>query len=149
MSLDVTSASPSTLTLILLVFDCRFRAFIMSNSATSLSSGSTTSLFHTSSATNQRAGRSLTIRSAWCRSHSCPAAIERLSGLYSEAFRCQPHFKNYLQAAVSGDQPDGRLCFPNNGVMIYGAFSFSTTPESVGEDPSISISEPYNRNHGG
>ncbi len=125
------------------MFDCRFHAFVMSNSAASISNGSANSLFlylkcsqdslhhstlHSSSPTNRRAGRCLAIRySARHRSHSCPAAFERLPGLGSEVFRFPPHFEDYLQAALSGGQPEDRLCSPENGVMIFVDFSFSTT----------------------
>ncbi len=71
------------------------------------------------------------------QSHSCPTAIERNPEQASEGCRFPPHFENYLQAALSGEQPEDRLCFPKSGVIINVEFSICTTSESVREEPTI------------
>ncbi len=58
-----------------------------------------------------------------------------------------PHFQNYINATLAGEEPSGRLQFPDNGVVILCEFSFSSTLETE-EEPSISISEPYSRKNG-
>ncbi len=86
------------------------------------------------------------------RSSSCPAAIERIHVLDPNHMWLPPHFQNYITATLAGEQPSERLRFPDNGVVLLGDFSFSSTPEAEeeeDEEPSMSISEPYNRNHGG
>ncbi len=61
-----------------------------------------------------------------------------------------PYFQYYITATLAGEQPSERQRFPDNGVVLLGNFSFSSTPEAEEEEePSMSISEPYNRNHRG
>ncbi len=86
----------------------------------------------------------------WLFGFSCPAAIERIHVLDPDHMWLPPHFQNYITATLAGEQPSQRLRFPDNGVVLLGDFSFSSTPEAEEEEePSMSISEPYNRNHGG
>ncbi len=59
-----------------------------------------------------------------------------------------PHYQNFINAAMAGEQPSERLRLTDIGVVIRGDFSFSSTLEAV-EEPPMSISEPFNRNHGG
>ncbi len=53
--------------------------------------------------------------------------------LDSDVFIFAPHLENYFQVFPSGEQPKGRLCFPEKGVKLFVELSLSTTPESVVE----------------
>ncbi len=59
-----------------------------------------------------------------------------------------PHYHNCINATLACEQPSVRLRFSDIGVVILGVFSFSSTPGAV-EEPSMLISEPCNRIHGG
>ncbi len=84
------------------------------------------------------------------RSSSCPAAIERIHVLDPDHMWLPPHFQYYINATLADEQPSARLRFPGNGVVLLGDFSFSSIPEAEEEEePSMSITELYNRNHRG
>ncbi len=55
------------------------------------------------------------------------------------------HYQNFIAATLAGEQPSERLRFPDNGVVLLGDFSFSTTLEAEEErqypSPTIEITE--------
>ncbi len=105
---------------------------------------------HRFSPTTRSSSRTLSRTSfARRRSSSCPAAIERGQVFEMDNMWLPPHYQNFIAATMAGEQPSARLRFPDNGVLLLGDFSFSSTPEAEEEEPSMTISEPYNRNHGG
>ncbi len=99
-----------------------------------------------SSAANTRIGKSSVLAAfRRNRSRSCPPAIGGLPNPEPDYIRLPPHYENFINAALAGDPPTPRLQFPDNGVMLLGHFSFSSTPKS--EEPSLLSSEPFFRNH--
>ncbi len=147
---------------IIFLFFCRNQFVVMSNFTYSFSSEnnlsrslgnsntstSVSSRHSLSSATNRRIGRSSVLTAfRRNRSRSCPAVMDRLQYSEPDYIRLPPHYENFINAALAGDLPSPRLQFPDNGVMLLGHFSFSSTPESE-EEPSFSLSEPFLRNHG-
>ncbi len=104
----------------------------VSDASTSLQSN------HRISPTTRSSSRTLSLTSfSRRRSSSCPAAIERAHVFELDNMWLQPHYQNFIAATLAGEQPSARLRFPDNGVVLLGDFSFSTTLE------------PNNRNHGG
>ncbi len=128
-------------------------SFGSENNLNSASRDSNTSSSDTSdhpphSAADTRVGRSSVLTAfRRNRSRSCPPAIGDLPSSEPDNIRLPPHYENFINAALAGDLPSPRLQFPNNGVMLLGHFSFSSTPETE-EEPSVSLSEPFLRNHG-
>ncbi len=79
------------------------------------------------------------------RSRSCPAAIERAQVFELDNMWLPPHYRNFIAATLAAEQPSERLRFPDNGVVLLGDFSFSTTLEAEEErqysSPTIEITE--------
>ncbi len=90
------------------------------------------------SPTTRSSSRTLSLTSfSRRRSSSCPAAIKRGQVFELDNMWLPPHYQNFIAATLAGEQPSSRLRFPDNGVLLLGDFSFSTTLV------------PNNRNHGG